>query len=428
MKQFDVAESTLSIDILCEEFWRNEFVRDTKDGTSPFLFKKVFPSDLTRLQSVTNAFQSFQDTKIREKVVSHARIYLHEERRDDLMIKVVNETFLPEETLCEFIQRLTNAERFSLIINNFEQICPLLAADIGQFIQCMFSVRGAPIGGCEQVAFIGNYSGTAFGVHEGYEHAFLVHLGPGIKEFYCWSQKKYLELTHGERTPTYGDYTWMLQYAEKFILEPGDILYLPALVFHVGRQSHFSISVAVPFYTYPKERFFTKIIVPGLSTLLPFDLEGMSKPIPLKNGSENFINEFLPLAKTIFSDYLRKELDLILSYRWHRLASNSFWEIADNYVNDPLEEVELSKNAMTLYKNCKLQLISPYKICWEKSLNCSGDELRVFIRACSVVVPYKQELIFLFKKLNNNAVIPLLEDWQIPIFSMLSQTGGLQKK
>lgn len=41
---------------------------------------------------------------------------------------------------------------------------------------------GLPAGGSEQVAFMGNYSATAFGVHEGHEDAFLVHLGSGTKD------------------------------------------------------------------------------------------------------------------------------------------------------------------------------------------------------------------------------------------------------
>jgi hypothetical protein len=158
---------------------------------------------------------------------------------------------------------VAGAERFSLVINNVETLSPKLAAGLGAFLGSLFEGWGMPMGGAELVAFAGNYSGTAFGVHEGYEDAFLTHCGPGVKHFYTWSNEEYQKLTGGS-DPLYGDYVWLLEHGEHFVLEPGDALFLPQRVFHVGRQDEFSVSVAVPLYTYPDAAVLRQAVLPDL--------------------------------------------------------------------------------------------------------------------------------------------------------------------
>lgn len=81
---------------------------------------------------------------------------------------------------------LVDADRFSLVINNLETVSPALAAGLGTFPGSLIDGWGLPLGGAGQVAIAGNYAGTAFGVHEGYEDAFLTHFGPNAKNFYRW--------------------------------------------------------------------------------------------------------------------------------------------------------------------------------------------------------------------------------------------------
>ncbi|MFJ4429164.1 hypothetical protein [Streptomyces bobili] len=169
-----------------------------------------------------------------------------------------------------WMQDFVGAERFSLVINNLETVSPALASGLGTFLKSLVDGWGLPLGGAVQVAFAGNCSGTVFGIHEGYEDAFLVHLGPNAKNFYCWPAEQYGKLTGGKQA-TLGEYQALLEQGEHFLLEPGDALFQPRRVFHVGTQETFSISVAMPLYTYPYAQLLQSRIIPEVLAELAGD-------------------------------------------------------------------------------------------------------------------------------------------------------------
>lgn len=408
-------------------FWETDFVSYTDNGKKPYLFKAILPAELCNPDEVAAAFRRLQSssTSWLEDTGVRARVYVEEQREDDLALRALGSEFESDETLLSFMQRITGAERFSLVLNNFERASPLLAGGLGEFIQSMFRVRGVPIGGCEQVLFAGNYSGTAFGVHEGFEHAFLCHLGPGVKDFYCWPRETYLEMTHGSRAPTFGDYQWMLPRGQKFEMEPGDVLYLPALVYHVGRQTDFSTAIAIPLYTYPYQRFIARVLLPGLSASVPFDEEGMSEHVLYENGARVVDQKLSDLALNLLFKWRDRDLSRLLQYRWHRLTSNGCWEIPEKYTFAPFEECGL-KQSLNIVQGSVLRVIKPYKICSERGLDCAPSELRVFLRSTSVVVPYQENLPKLFDELNAGKEIVLNStDNLVLAFRCISQTAGL---
>jgi hypothetical protein len=407
-----------------QSFWLTEFVTKTQNGTKPYLFKSILPRTVHDPLQVTIGFKDMQSPTLREITGSRIRVYVEEERTDDLAKRALNTQFLADETLLSFMQRVTEAERFSLVLNNFERVSPSLAANLGDFLHSMFVARGIPIGGCEQVVFAGNYSGTAFGVHEGFEHAFLCHLGPGNKDFYCWPQETYLQMTGGRRDPSFGDYLWMLERGERFLMEPGDVLYLPALVYHVGRQTNFSVAVAIPIYTFPRERFFTRVVVPGLSAEMPFDKEGMSQHLEYSSRPDALIAMLSPTAEETFAKWTSRDLDAVLRYRWYRLVSNGVWELPDTYTYAPFDEPDL-REAKDHKNGDKVRLLHPYRLYWEKELNCASNELRVFARGRSVVIPDSEEITALFERLNRGGTIELTNAPAASAFSILSRTEAI---
>jgi hypothetical protein len=229
---------------------------------------------------------------------------------------------------------LAGAERFSLVLNNLETVSPSLAAGLGTFLGALIDGWGVPIGGAELVAFAGNYSGTAFGVHEGYEDAFLTHYGPGPKDFYTWSNKEYQKLTGGS-DPLYGDYLWLLEHGERFVLEPGDALFLPRRVFHVGRQDEFSVSVAVPLYTYPDAAVLRQAVLPELIESLlggaPDTELGRPSPMAaLDAGSTPVAERLADLAAQTLATAAQQAGSVVEQHtrqRWHTVLSNGGWEM-----------------------------------------------------------------------------------------------------
>lgn len=317
------------------EFWSTQFLQKTSGAVAPYLFKGMIPVDRLGPNDVIDGLRRLRRAATHGEPTSvRTRVYVGEERRDEAIEAVLTAPWSGEDFV-SWMQSRTGAERFSLVINNLETTSAKLTAVLGELIGAAHAGWGVPIGGSEQVAFAGNYAGTAFGVHEGYEDAFLVHLGPGVKHFYCWSGGLYQELTGG-RAPTFGDYTALLERGERFDLEPGDVLFLPRRVFHVGMQSEFSISVAVPLYTYSDTRMLALSLLPTiLESVVPRDIAD-EKPSPmhsLATGTAPIAAALTTAAADMLatvSAQLEDKIGELVAARWRTLRSNGGWEATEH--------------------------------------------------------------------------------------------------
>jgi len=403
------------------------FEEKTVNGHASYLFESILPlsEGFAGPEAVEQAFRNLASHAFREQTDCRIRVYDGEQRRDDLIDKAFTEPFQERETLTAFMQRLTAKERFSLVINNLEQASPRLAADFGRFIRSFFEVRGMPIGGVEQAAFCGNYAGTAFGIHEGFEHAFLCHLGPGVKDFYCWTREEYLSLAAG-REPTFADdstYQALLKTGKLFVLKPGDVLYLPASVYHIGRQNEYSVSVALPFYTYPLTRFLSLRVIPDLSEKsLPFDKEGISVLLPFSNK-----NPLPGMLSQIFSNTLKhwcdNDLPEHLDFHWHRLVSNGGWELPRSISAKVREEQPLLE-PVEFKIGQHIRLCEPYQISHQKGLGCTGEQRRIFAGARSVVMDDSDGVHSRWlENLNSYRAMQICSEQQRVTSQTLSRTG-----
>jgi hypothetical protein len=408
----------------------NSFDERTSFGRVPYLFEEVLPlrQGFAGAETVEAAFRSFRERVDRQEVDSRVRVYDGEVRRDDLVESSLSQEIEPDESLMGFMQRLTGKQRFSLVINNLEQLSSKLAADFGAFIQSFFALKGFPIGGVEQVAFCGNYAGTAFGIHEGYEHAFLCHLGPGTKNFYCWSREQYLGIT-GTRHPTFSsskNFSELMEVGEVFVLKPGDVLYLPASVYHIGTQEDYSVSVALPLYTYPLERFVARKVVPALSdATLPFNQEGMSSLLDVSHMNP-LVTPVAQLLGRTMQSWLSTELPRYLTYYWHRLRSNGGWELPQQVGSNILTDT-IKPMPSPIARGSRVSLRQPYVAIYERGLDCSAQELRTFLAAGSVVLPDPSgRIAALLDRLNCGELVHADTDELVTVFCELSRTGGVE--
>ena len=318
-------------------FWTETLPELTDDMTCPYLFKGIIPAAAANAEAVLDAFARIRDAHATGAgTTAEARVYVGEDLREDLLPKVLDAGAWPKDGFVEWMQDLVGEDRFSLVLNSLESVSPQLAQGLGEFVASLMQGWGVPVGGFEQVAFVGNYSGTAFGVHEGYENAFLTHYGPGTKEFYCWPAQEYKKLT-GSADPTYGDYTALLEHAEKFLLEPGDALFLPERVFHVGRQSEFSVSVAIPMYTFPDAAVVREYILPELLAKLlasdpDTDLGHPSAMAPLAGGGAQLAERLGTLTATTLAAAAGEALNAArvhVRQSWNTVLSNGGWQLVE---------------------------------------------------------------------------------------------------
>lgn len=351
-------------------FWTGAFPDDTSGRTTPYLFKGIIPATAAKADDVLAGFEAIRRAHAADTTIkAHARVYVGEDRRDDLLPEALTATAWSggvDAFVC-WMQDLVGADRFSLVINNLETVSPALAAGLGTFLKSLIDGWGLPLGGAEQVAFAGNYAGTAFGIHEGYEDAFLVHLGPNAKNFYCWPAEQYEKLT-GSKQPTYGHYQALLEQGEHFLLEPGDALFLPRRVFHVGTQDQFSVSVAMPLYTYPYAQILQSRIIPDVLASLAGDGpdDPLNEPSEMADATAGPVAVAERLAAVggnllhVAADRVRREAREHAKQRWATLLSNGGWEL----VEDDLARQEAADafDPQQVTPGAEITLIAPYQV------------------------------------------------------------------
>lgn len=408
----------------------NDFDKKTNNGIAPYLFENALPvtDGFAGPREVEEAFFALFEDGFRDQTDCRARIYVGEDRRDDLVSDLYSQARKEDQRLVDFMPAYTGAQRFSLVLNNLEQASPRLAADFGLFAQTFFEARGFPIGGTEQAVFCGNYSGTAFGIHEGFEHALLCHLGPGVKNFYCWSREDYLSITDS-RAPTFSEsaaFDALFEKAELFVLKPGDVLYLPAAVYHIGRQEEYSVSVALPLYTYPYTRFLAKAVLPALAdATLPFDEEGMSPYADFQDKS-SLEAPVTDLLHAVADDWFTKELPRFTSYYWNRVKSNGGWELPRSLAADLLSDNDL-KDPLTLSIGERCRMRSPFIALSQTGLDCPPTHSRVFAAGRSVVIDAEaSEVSSVCAQLNSDSGIETATPEALNILQEISRTGGVE--
>ncbi|CUU60918.1 Cupin superfamily protein [Parafrankia irregularis] len=410
---------------LDRSFWTDEFLSRTSVGTAPFLFKNVIPAAAARPDDVLAGFAAIRRTHVAgTDIAAHARVYVGEDRRDDLLPGVLSAPGWDEGGFVQWLQTLTVAERFSLVINNLETVSPRLAAGLGAFLASLLDGWGVPLGGAELVAFVGNYAGTAFGVHEGFEDAFLVHLGPNPKNFYTWSAEAFEKLT-GSKNPLYGDYSWLLEHGEHFVLEAGDILFLPRRVFHVGTQDEFSVSVAVPLYTYPDAGLLREVLFPELFASLLADRgpdHELSHPSPmaaLAAGSGPVAQRLTDLARPTLAtalEGLAAAVEQHASQRWNTILSNGGWELVDGDL--ARSEAAAAFNVEEVVPGASVSVIEPYRML------VSGQ--RIFLRGYEIAIDASVLPPKVAADLSAGTSITLPEDENVlAAIRALGATGGL---
>ncbi|WP_394820798.1 JmjC domain-containing protein [Pendulispora albinea] len=239
--------------VLPKDWWRR-FAEMLQDGDRPLHFDRPFGAPLVHPRHVDDLVRTMQKRADKK----HVRIYCGGRRRDDLAHELVRARLPDGVPVFDWIRELCKSERMAFVINDVQDWSEVFARAAAPFLTGHFESRGVPPAGAEMVLFAGNYEATPFGAHRGYEHAFLAHLGPANKEFYIWSAELYQQLTGG--TADLPNYEHLLPYATAYTLKPGDLLYLPAQWYHIGTQTEYSASVAIPMYQPDRAKYLAELV------------------------------------------------------------------------------------------------------------------------------------------------------------------------
>jgi hypothetical protein len=211
---------------------------------STFLPNQFEPTYLR--DSLLDIFSAFGSSSEMPSV----RVYVDNGQRFDLFDaarRVASDQPLACHNAERRLAKTLSADQFCLTVNGLTK----WSAAIDRFV-CVdliapfLEASGWRGRGVDTYSFIGNYGFTPFGIHDDNDHSLLMHLGPAPKHVWIIPRQKYLE-HRGDKTSSF-DYACYERLAERYVLHPGDAVFIAMGDFHVFRSDDFSATLGVTFF------------------------------------------------------------------------------------------------------------------------------------------------------------------------------------
>lgn len=300
------------------------------------------------------------------------------------------ENFAPgnDEKFEEWSERAFGDKKFGIIINRGEKFNPILVEKIAKKITPLTEKVGIPRLGVTFTIFIGNYGWTPLGIHtDGLgENVMHFHLGKGGKTMYTWDVETYEKLVEPANRFNNTKIEEILDNANVFDFEDGDIYFMPYGDYHVGKSDELSIGLTLWFNNHTESALARKVI----DILLLNNLEESYEILPMDTSPYCDLENFEDVKKLFQNDFADKNFLTMLesTYRDYKMAlySNAgFWE-------PPFPKAEKIDHNL----NFKIKIKEPFKIIYY-----SDSLLNLFIRGKKISLINNSSILDLIKKLNN---------------------------
>jgi hypothetical protein len=375
--------------------WWNEFLLETKSLNSPAVFGKVI--DQVRIASYQRAVLNIVATLCELRTAEYGfRAYLDGHLLGgDGMEMIYDHPPLPDESLEQWAEREFQDKRFGFIVNSGEKFHEAFSKDIALLMAPLLKKVGIPRDGIQFTLFIGNYDKTPLGIHQDIrgENVTHFHAGPGSKLMYVWDKDQYKKLTtEGGLKPR--DFPALRPYAKRFLVEAGDLFFMPEGTFHIGAQDEISIGITVWQYTHTNKRFAQVMLNHAFKQIKTADDDAIvhdsTPPDDVGNIEDILATQTIPhefkglgfggLLKSAYVDWR------------HSIFSNA------GYRNPPFQR----KQREPFGRNDTVQLESPYKILI-REIDGTGKMI-VYVRGHKLEMNHHTCLIDLVDRLNDGQV------------------------
>jgi len=260
------------------------------------------------LNNVLTGFLAKEDLHVGLKT------YINNELRNDFIEKMVANPPKLEDSLENWSQQIFGDQKFGMILIGLEEYSNSFAEKVATIVRPLLEIAGLPLNGLSFLFFMGNYGFTPFGVHKEAtgEDGVLFHLGPENKQFYTWDDPKYNAIEHNSEV--FHNVSEMLPKGKVYELEPGDAMFIPHYVYHIGNTPKFSLSFVLDYINPPKDKFENELIKETAEEELLNHIE-YEKPIKL-NATQAALNEVIDLQS------IQKKMEIAFARKILRLKSN----------------------------------------------------------------------------------------------------------
>ncbi|MFN8337167.1 MAG: hypothetical protein U0U09_18690 [Cyclobacteriaceae bacterium] len=311
------------------EVWWKKFLEHSGDLTKTTLWKDVLGDDRIKLAE-------YSDEVLRIAITENAsdsifRFWLNgksvSEKSELIPLMEGNQKPAVEAMLSN-----ASVDTIGLILNFCENLHEEFKRFIGQRVRPLLKAHGMPTHGIEISLFAGNYSKTPIGFHLDQRGHRVIHLqvGPGVKEMFLIPKHVFevdlFPITKGEKS--FHDVEALIPYAQKYVIEPGDVYFMPHGFYHVGRNLGNSTSITIWLENMQAEGLAEKLVLPIARRI--FSGEGLNL-VQNDKSSANSTSFFLHSLKEMVGgkrilDWTVEDLirDAIQDYKF-RLHSNNFF-------------------------------------------------------------------------------------------------------
>ncbi len=336
------------------------------------------------------------------------KIYIENELKNEYIHKLVEHPPRINQTLEEWSQEIFGDLKFGMILIGLEQYSNKFAEKAASIVAPLLETAGMPVHGLSFLFFMGNYGFTPFGIHKEAtgEDGILFHLGPQDKQFYTWDDPKYNSLEHNKQV--FHNVSEMISEGEEYNLKPGDAMFIPHYVYHIGNTSQFSSSVVLDYINPPKDRFENELLKAAAQQALNFHTD-YEKPIQM-DAPPSIWNDRIDIHS------IQKKMELVFLRNILSLRSNG--GLARKSLNN---QTTLSVDMNTAFKG-----IPTFQLFYNIQEN---DKIIIFARGHEILVNNHPNLLTIIKKLNSGDTITIGEvckllepQWDlIDIFSFIQE-------
>ena len=362
-----------------EDWWR--FFLSASDNMNQSLIVR----DVLAGAVVEKLYNEIRGIIRNSSVTNNFRVYINGVQASN--DRIITNLPLEEEDMDRWRNRVFGEEKFSIIINQCEQLSVHLSAYLGTCVEHLRDLAGIPLLGYNLTIFMGNYGFTPLGVHhDGTGNNVLhFHVGPGDKVMYNWDEQLY--------TPEVAALPLdkQLALAEEFRFSAGDLYFMPWNKYHIGNTEDFSIGFTLWFNNPTRASYMKKLTDDVLVGLID-DGETVIQPLTGNTGSRE--SAFFEAACQLKDGAQTRGFDSLLFDEHRRtmarLSSSGYWN-SKSRIN---EDLALTKEDVSR----EIQVIEPYRIVYFRR----EDNLYIYGRGHEQVFDFCDALVGAINKINDD--------------------------